>query len=278
MSPDVPLELAQEGLRIPTAAEASAGLLAVVLCAITAPLCIAVARRIFPGRNVVFARWGFSHVAAAFAIGLAALIVTSLVPRPDDEPVGDPVADLFAGVFVTGLVAAYVARTAEAVEPTGERALGLSGRRVARAIGVGLLAYAWFLPAILGLYSLGPWLLERLGEEVEAQELLRLLPQLAGWRLAAFVVLAAGVVPLLEEIVFRSVLHPLLVQNLNEPAGVGLTSFVFAALHGTSAFLPIFALSLLLGAVMLRTQRLAAVWAVHALHNGLTLSLVLAAS
>jgi membrane protease YdiL (CAAX protease family) len=276
LNPDAPLELAQEALRIPTAADASAGLLVVVLCAITAPLCIAIARRIFPGRNVVFARWGFSHVAAAFAIGLAALLVTSLVPRPDDEPVADPVANLCAGVFVTGLVAAYVARTAEAVEPAGERALGLSAGRVGRAIGVGLFAYVWFVPAILGLYSLWPWLLDRLGEDVEAQDLQRLLPELAGWRLAAFVILAAAVVPLLEEIVFRSFLQPLLVQNLNEPAGVGLTSFVFAALHGTSAFLPIFALSLLLGAVMLRTQRLAAVWAVHALHNGLTLSYVLA--
>src|SRR5262249_42104447 len=47
------------------------------------------------------------------------------------------------------------------------------------------------------------------------------------------------------------------------------TSFVFAALHGSGAFLPIFALSLVLGGTMLRTQRLFAVWTVHAAHNGL---------
>ncbi len=42
-----------------------------------------------------------------------------------------------------------------------------------------------------------------------------------------------------------------------------------AALHGPSAFLPIFGLSLVLGAVMLRTQRLVAAWGIHALHNGI---------
>lgn len=274
MSADEPLELAQAAVRIPSGAEAAAGLLAVVLCAITAPVCTAVVRRIFPGRNVVFARWGFSHVAAALVIGLAALLVTTLVRAPR----GFPLLDLLSGVFVLGLVSAYIARTAERVEPTGERALGLATDRLPRAIGAGVLTYVWFLPAILGLYHVWPWLLDRMGEPVEQQNLLRLLPQLAGWRLVLFVTLAAAVGPLLEEIVFRSFLQPLLVQNLNEPAGIGLTSFVFAALHGTSAFLPIFALSLVLGAVMLRTQRLAAAWAVHALHNGLTLTFVLLAA
>ena len=48
-------------------------------------------------------------------------------------------------------------------------------------------------------------------------------------------------------------------------------------LHDPSAFLPIFALSLLLGAIMLRTQRLLAVWVVHGLHNALSFSFVLLA-
>jgi hypothetical protein len=274
LSPDDALELAQAAPRLPGDADALAGFLAVVLCAITAPVCVALVRRLFPGRNVVFARWGFSHVFAAFTIGLAALVASWLVPmRP-----GDVVAGLLRGVFVTGLVAAYVARTAEQVEPDGERALGLRTDRLPRAIAAAVLAYVWFFPALLGLYHVWPWLLVQLGETVEQQDLLRLLPGVSGWRLALFVACAVAVVPLLEEIVFRSFLQPLLVQNLNEPAGVALTSFVFAALHGTSAFLPIFALSLLLGAIMLRTQRLAAVWAVHALHNGLTLTITLAAT
>jgi membrane protease YdiL (CAAX protease family) len=53
-----------------------------------------------------------------------------------------------------------------------------------------------------------------------------------------------------------------------------LTSVLFAGLHGGSAFLPIFGLSLVLGALMLRTGRLASVAVVHALHNGAMLVLV----
>ena len=81
--------------------------------------------------------------------------------------------------------------------------------------------------------------------------------------------------PLLEEVLFRGFLQPLLVQNFRDKGGIVLTSALFAVMHGTSAFLPIFGLSLILGAVMLRTQRLTAVWAIHALHNGLQVALLL---
>ena len=89
-------------------------------------------------------------------------------------------------------------------------------------------------------------------------------------------VLGVAVQPLLEELVFRSFLQPLLVQNFREVLGVALTSFVFAALHGPDVFLPIFALSCLLGAIMLRTQNLYAVWAIHALNNGLQFAVLIA--
>jgi len=39
--------------------------------------------------------------------------------------------------------------------------------------------------------------------------------------------------------------------------------------------MPIFGIALVLGGVMLRTQRLLAVWAIHALHNGLQVAMIL---
>jgi membrane protease YdiL (CAAX protease family) len=53
------------------------------------------------------------------------------------------------------------------------------------------------------------------------------------------------------------------------------TSAVFGLLHGPSASLPIFGLSLILGGVMLRTQRLLAPCLIHMLHNGLMVFLLL---
>jgi membrane protease YdiL (CAAX protease family) len=154
------------------------------------------------------------------------------------------------------------------------RCLGLWPGRNGRAVLAGALAYALLLPAIIGTTAWWPWVFARLGGQYELQAIVLELAALRGAALAAAVVLAVLVVPLLEELLFRSFLQPLLVQNLGDRGGVAATSVVFAALHGPSAFLPLFALSLVLGFVMLRTQRLAAAWAVHALHNGLQLALL----
>jgi hypothetical protein len=81
--------------------------------------------------------------------------------------------------------------------------------------------------------------------------------------------------PFVEELFFRGFLQPLLVQNFRDKGGVVLTAAIFGALHGASSFLPIFGLALVLGGVMLRTQRLMAAWAIHALHNGLQIGLIL---
>ncbi len=87
-------------------------------------------------------------------------------------------------------------------------------------------------------------------------------------------IFAVGLQPLLEEIIFRGFLQPLFVQNFGAIGGIGATSFLFAAVHGGSAFLPIFLLSTMIGAVMLRTQRLTAAWLLHALNNGTMLALM----
>ena len=253
---------------------ALAGLVAAVLGLATAPLCAAVVRRLVPGRNVVFVRWGFSHVLLAIVTGVTALAVTTLFPAPAKF---DALVEVLRSVVVLGSVAALVAFVAERLDPLGDRSLGLWPGGQLRAVGVALLAYAWFLPAVFGLGFTWPWILERLGESHELQAMLTALPELGTGGLVVFVLCTVVIVPLFEEVVFRGFLQPLLVQNLNDTAGVVMTSLVFAMLHGTSAFLPIFALSLVLGAVMLRTQRLVAVWAVHALHNGVTLALFLAA-
>lgn len=82
--------------------------------------------------------------------------------------------------------------------------------------------------------------------------------------------LVAGVIPLLEEIIFRGFLLELLVSRLGVVAGVVLSSALFAFLHGWAVFLPIFGLAVVLAGVKLRTRSLGAAWFIHAVHNGLT--------
>jgi membrane protease YdiL (CAAX protease family) len=161
------------------------------------------------------------------------------------------------------------------MDPDGARSLGLWRGGQARAAGAGVLAYELCLPSLFGLSLLWPWIYARLGGEVAAQVFFGEFESASGASLWALVLVVVALQPLLEELIFRAFLQPLLVQNLGDRGGLALTSVLFALLHGPGFFLPIFALSLLLGALKLRTQRLAASWAVHAVHNGLMVALAL---
>jgi membrane protease YdiL (CAAX protease family) len=242
-----------------------------------APLAAYLSRRIFPGRHVFFARWGFSHVLLLLGIALLASPLAWLVAYA--LPLGTPtiLRELASSAFLLALLGLCVVAWAERLDPAGWLCLGLRGGRHLRALGSGMVVYVLLYPTLLGAGLAWPWLLERLGGEFSLQQVALGLAQLEGPELALGVVLAALVQPLLEELLFRAFLQPLLVQNLGDKLGVVATSLAFALLHGAEAFLPIFALSLLLGAVMLRTQRLLAAWAVHGAHNALMMAgLVLA--
>jgi membrane protease YdiL (CAAX protease family) len=240
-----------------------------------APLSIAFARWIVPGRNVFFARWRFAHVVwvvIAFAALNAASGVVWQLSRGDAKP--SVMDELGLTVVMHVGVAAVIWRCAVRMDPDGWRSLGLWRGGHARAALAGVVVYVLALPGVVGLGPLWVWTLGRFGFAAQPQEIAERALDLQGPELIAFVVLATLVVPFFEELLFRAFLQPLLVQNLGDRGGVVVTSILFAALHGLSAFLPIFGLSLVLGSIMLRTQRLTASWLVHALHNGSMLALL----
>jgi CAAX protease family protein len=215
-------------------------------------------------------------VAQAALAGIVLLWLSAIVLPPDPETF-DPLRELVRTVAVHGAVVALVVRYAHRLDPDGARSLGFRAGGSGRAALAGLCAYALCTPVLLGTTLLWPWVVEALGEPFEPQVLLTHFADVGPVALPLAFLLTAVVQPLLEEILFRGFLQPLLVQNLNDWAGIALTSVLFALLHGTSAFLPIFSLSLVLGGLMLRTRRIAAPWLVHGLHNGIVLALTLAA-
>jgi hypothetical protein len=231
------------------------------------------ARHFFPGRNVFFARWGFSHVLVVIGSALVFAAAASAAAGAWEWPLPEIlVALLGSGAAFSGVglvIVAYASR----LDPAGWRSLGLGRGRTARAVAVGVVSYVLLYPAQLGLLMLWPWTFEALGGDYEMQDVALGIAALEGRDVWLALCLVGVIVPFLEELIFRAFLQPLLVQNLGDRAGIVVTSIVFAILHGPAAFLPIFALSLLLGAIMLRTQRLLAVWVVHGLHNALSFSL-----
>jgi membrane protease YdiL (CAAX protease family) len=263
-----------------TGEEATYGVvLALASLALAGPAA-ALVRRLFPGRNVFFARWGFSHVALAvlFAISLG-FAGGQAMQAAGVSIADDALALIVYTAAIQAAVALLVVGFARKLDPEGVRSLGLRGDRNARALGVAAVAYVAALPAIQGLGKAWTWLLQAFGLDAQPQALVGIAADLGGWELAAFFVVAAVVVPFLEELLFRGFLQPLLVQNLGDRGGVVVTAILFAAVHSSpSAFVPLLALSLVLGAVMLRTQRLAAPWAIHGIHNGLMVLMLTARS
>jgi membrane protease YdiL (CAAX protease family) len=228
------------------------------------------AERIFPAPRVLFVRWGFTHVVAACLVFLFAVLLAGALLG------GESILSLLiVGVLAFTLTALFIARVAHRTEPQPAESMGLRGAPLMRSAGLGLGLYILFLPAILGAGMLSPWLVERCGGVAEGQEVLLKIGDLADFELIMALVVAVALQPFLEEFLFRGFLQPLLVQNFRERGGVVLTSLLFGAIHGPVAFLPVFCLSMLLGAVYLRTRSLVAVCLIHATHNGLVLGLFL---
>ena len=237
-----------------------------------APVAAWALRRLHPGRNIVFARHGFSHVVVAVACVLVGSLLGSLVATPLRGAEGEPsiLADLVAGAVAFACGVGYIVAVQVRLDPDGWRALGLRGdchhgTAVLGGLGVWLIA----LPAIFGLGWIWSWLSSTFDLGDPAQEIAKRFMALPEGQRFWPLVFGIAIVPLLEEILFRAFLQPLLVQNLRERAGIAVTAIVFGALHGPAAFLQVTGLAIVLGAVMLRTQSLFAVWAMHAAHNGL---------
>lgn len=240
------------------------------------PMVIALGKYWIPERNNFFARWGFTHFLTVALAWLAAMLVLSSIwGGLSDEPLGITESLALSSVVFAipaGLVFVFASR----LDPTGWRCLGFRKSGTGRSVLFGLCAYFLLLPALFGTTLFWPWLLEQLGGEPQAQEVMKSFIGLEGagqWLLPA--IFAVLVLPFFEELLFRAFLQPLLVQNFREVGGIVITSALFAALHGISVFLPVFGLALIMGSVMQRTQRFAACWAIHATHNGLILGLVL---
>jgi membrane protease YdiL (CAAX protease family) len=148
----------------------------------------------------------------------------------------------------------------------------------AASLGWGGWAYLVAQTLMLPLLFLVPLLLRLLGKPPEIQDLIvqYVRPERAWhpWAIAIFGILVA---PVVEEVIFRGLLHPA-VRSL---AGGGrrgawiaavVVSALFAAVHGSwTAALPLFVLAMVLTWVFERTNSLVAPAAAHVLNNALTL-------
>ena len=238
-----------------------------------APLILLIARRIFPGRETALRSWGFADSGAVLVCSALALVfATRLFPIAEGQnPLVPGLVRMACALGVGCAAAGWIARRRE---PEGLRALGFPRGRQFEAASAGVTTYLLFLPGIVGLMLAWTWALRHIDPSAGSQPSVRWALELQPGQRWPAVVLGVLVLPFFEELLFRGFLQPLLVCTLRERAGLVLTALCFALLHGAAAGVPIFALALLLGGLMLRTQRIAATWSVHALHNALVFATV----
>ena len=240
-------------------------LVLVILTAVALPHIVRIVRSIQPAEAFVRVHWTIAHVVIVALAMIGTPFVVSLVFPLPREGLG-----LLLWSSTTMLVpVALAVHYAYRLDPRRLGAIGLRSGAFFTSPIAGVVAFVLTLPGLMALAFVWMWVLSQIGFEVEEQLIVRELASLVGgerWIAAALGVL---VQPFFEELLFRGFLQPVLVQKLRPSVGIALTSILFAGLHGGTAFAPIFALSCLLGFVMMHTQRLHAAWAVHALFNGL---------
>lgn len=114
----------------------------------------------------------------------------------------------------------------------------------------------------------------------ESQAVLRLLlDQDQSWLLAAGLFFAVVGAPVSEEILFRGILLPALSKWMTTPSAVIVSSLVFALIHFSPQQMPaLFVLSLLLSLSYLYTRRLETAIALHAMFNGIMITIAILAA
>lgn len=191
---------------------------------------------------------------------------------------GLQISDLNAGIvlltsaFWQGALVVLLVLIARASDQ-GFSSLGLQ-RAGLRPILVGLGIYLLGLPGLVGSITLWGQALDYAGLGEEVQLVQQLIMRTRGWEVGLSVLLAVVVIPFLEEVIFRGWLQGWISYRLSPVHGIVISAALFALLHGSAVLLPIFVLAILLGVVRHTTGRLAPVWAMHALHNGIQMYLL----
>ena len=163
---------------------------------------------------------------------------------------------------------------------TWQQAFGLQTQGLVRRLGVGMVFYAGILPVVFFAAVLSRLVMLIIGYPVTIQDvvLIFMAPQ-SLWSLLALLGLGLIMAPVAEEMLFRGILLPLLMKCLGAGPAIILSSALFALIHlHVPSFFPLFVLATGLALAYIYTGSLWAPIMMHALFNGMNLSLLLLAT
>lgn len=249
----------------------SPGALLLVLCAgllVLVPLLVLL-RDFLPRLSMPRPRWSAREIALVVLTPFLLLPVLLVGAGHGFLPA------LYLSQFQLG-VAAGLAFALARQRPQGLAALGLRRwPRWTEALGAGIVYPVLFVTLVAVANLWGLWL-RHLGESPE-QEVMELLLDLDGFQLLAAAPLVVLIGPFIEELLFRGFLQGVLATRLGDGPAIAISAVLFALLHGLAPLPMLLGLALFLGWLQARTRSLLVPFAVHAVHNGVTLGLALAA-
>ena len=141
-----------------------------------------------------------------------------------------------------------------------------------------LCGYATFVPFMLLAAFGSQWIYELFVKEAKVQDVLGILGTVHSVPSFAWLaLLTVVVIPITEEILFRGILFSTIRRQLGSAVAIVVSSALFALLHNTSVMLPVFVIGVCLAILYDRTQSIAACGAVHIMHNGVQVLLLILA-
>ncbi len=228
--------------------------------------------------------WSASDVFGLFAVLALGFASVFLLQKPwtrymEGWGLSPQSAQLFLqSLFfhIAGLVVifVYLARRGR----SWEDAFGISVARLPLDFLRGVLALLAVLPALLGITLLFHVILNLLGHQPSLQDVaLAIADEANRWAKIYFAILAILLAPVFEEILFRGLLLPVIARRFGAWAALLVTSFLFASIHGhLPSFATLFAFAFALGSAYILTGSLTVAIVMHALFNGITVSILLA--
>lgn len=206
------------------------------------------------------------------------LSLYSLAPIAVARVLGQDLSDLDPGeMLVQGYATQASILAAWALfrlHPAAETPRGRTG--LAAAVGTGLTAFLFLIPALMATIGGWYWLLEVAGLDPQPQDVIEIIQAAPPSERLYWVLLAVVVAPVCEELVFRGYVFRFFHQRMPLLPAAIISGAVFASAHfNLLTFLPLLLLGAVLGILYAKTGRLAASIALHMVFNLNTVIVVL---
>lgn len=158
------------------------------------------------------------------------------------------------------------------------QSFGVCRGKTAREVFFAIVGYLAAFPVICVAALLAGLLLTALGEEQTFQQVITMVvgPDQSILTRVYLCVLAVVVAPVVEEILFRGMALPVLTRYIGFPSAVGITSVVFALMHGhVPSLAPLFVVAVAFSLGYTLTGSLRVPIVMHAVFNAVNLGQVL---